>query len=182
MVTWQFIVALIATTISIANLTYLAWSNHDHKTPRTLSELAASSNTSLTYFRWILAICGSLFGVAVLGSLSNFEHELYVGAAAVLMVASNMLIALFPARDKRDLFLHNLFAVLMAIGMISLAYLFLFELQRTYLIVAIIIAIAMSIFGTAANLDRKRYIYFELPYIFLSHISILVVLFARANT
>lgn len=169
---------LTATIISITNLSYLAYKNHDPKTPRTLSELAASSNTSLTYFRWVLAICGTLFGVAVLGSLGGFTYSAWVATAAIVMVASNMLVAIFPAREGRSLMLHNVFAVLMALGMIALAYLFLASLRGTYLTAGIIIAIAMSLFGLAANLDRKRYLYFELPYIFLSHASILVALFA----
>jgi hypothetical protein len=176
MTSWQFLTALTATIISVANLSYLAWKTHNRATPRTLSELAVTSSEALSYFRWVLAICGSLFGISILASLSEFRHPILVACAAIAMVSCNMFLAIFPARGKRELFLHNLFAVLMALGMILLAYLFIFEVQGIQRSIAIAIAVAMSASGTLANLNRSKYIYFELPYLFLSHISILVVL------
>ena len=174
---WQSLVALAATLISIPSLTCLAWKEYDSGNPRTLSELAAKNKGTLTYFRTVLWLCGSLFALALFPSATYFDNRMLIILGSTLMIGGELLLAWLPARSK-TMRAHNILAIVMAIGMLILAVTFIAELTDVYRLVAIIIGASMGLLALLTFVDRKHFVFYELPFIFLSHLSIVIALFA----
>lgn len=65
----------------------------------------------------------------------------------------------------------------MGVGMLAMAYLFWLSLPR-FVELEAVIAFAMTLSAILTLSDRKHYILYELSFIFLSHISILVAALA----
>jgi len=82
-----------------------------------------------------------------------------------------------PARGK-TLGWHTVFAQGMAVGMLSLAYLFWIGLPGVCGGLELVFSLAMTMLVILMATDRHRFIFYELPFIFLSHGSILVAALA----
>lgn len=61
--------------------------------------------------------------------------------------------------------------------MLSMAYLFWFSLSK-FVGLEAVIALTMSLLAALTLTDRRRYIVYELSFIFLSHVSILIAVLA----
>lgn len=178
MTAWALYPALLATLLSVISLSSIAFRYHDKQQPSTLSELAAAQEPLLNRFRAILWICGTLFAITVYGYIVTLiNHAPLIAGAWTLTYVGNLLAASIPARDKR-LKLHNICAQAMGIGMLAMAYLFWFNLHGLYAEIEVAISLSMTLLIIMTLTDRKRYIFYELSFIFLSHISILVAVLA----
>jgi len=62
----------------------------------------------------------------------------------------------------------------MALGFILMAVIFIFSFSGGYRLLELGITASMLILAALAQLDRKRFIFYELPFIYLSHFSVLV--------
>ncbi len=166
-------IAIVATLISMVRLTQIAHKHHNRLQPRTLSELAAAQDRLLGYFRTTLIICGTLFA-AVYGFVApHLGYWLALTVAWATVIVGNMLAAFIPARDSTRR-LHETCAQLMAAGMIALSYVFWLSLPAPYAHIELCIAIVASVLAVGTILDRPRFIWYELPFIYLSHISIVI--------
>ncbi|MEJ0073615.1 MAG: hypothetical protein WDN27_06130 [Candidatus Saccharibacteria bacterium] len=175
---WTFFPAFIGTLISIGAWTYLARREHIAHVPRTLSELASEKPEALKYYRIVLWVCGPLFAVTTLFFIvPRIENQIAVGAACALTVLAELLIGIYPAQ-RGKITTHDLIAGLMGAAMLASAYLFAFSLGAIYSHIEISFAIIMTILAALTILDRKRYLFYELPFIFIAHGSILVAALA----
>jgi len=175
MTNWTFYPVFIGTLISVTGLTRIAFKNH--LPLRSLSELAAAEQTVLAHFRNILIVCDALFAITVFGFIvPRIAQATAVATFGVLMIGGELLVSLLPARDK-TLRVHNALAQIMAIGMLGLAFLFSLELHRYQSIEAIGLLI-MCVMALLTFADKKRYIAYELAYIFSSHLSLLIAAIA----
>ncbi len=175
---WTFYPAFIGTFISIAAWTYLARKEHLSHLPRTLSELAAERPEALRYYRIVLWVCGPLFAITMFGFvLPRTTSTLIIGVTCAVIIAGEMLIGLFPAR-RGKMTIHDIIAGAMGAAMIALAYLFARDLHGMYMYTELSFALCMTLLGVLCLAHRKRYLFYELPLIFLSHFSILAAAIA----
>ena len=174
MMPWTFYPAFLATLISIVGWTYMAYRDHDKVNPRTLSELGAARRSTLTYFRAVLWVCGLLFAVTMyFFVVPRVAHALLQAIAWSITFLCEVLLGVFPAMGKTAR-LHDVLAGTMAIGMLIMAYLLSWSLQGSAMHVEIVVALVMSILGFGAVVNRRNFIFYELPFIFLAHITIVV--------
>jgi hypothetical protein len=178
MPSWTFYPAFVGTFISVVAWTYLVRKEHLTHMPRTLSELAAEKPEALKYYRTVLWICGPLFAITMFAFvLPRISHPFIIGVACALTVISEMLIGFFPAQ-RGKITTHDVIAGLMGISMIATAYLFAWSLTGAYANIEFTFALCMSVLGLLCLLDRKRYLFYELPLIFIAHFSILIAALA----
>jgi hypothetical protein len=172
-----FYPASIATGISIVGLTYIAVKGYDAERPRSLSELAASEQRTLRNFRYVLLICGPLFGMTTSGFIMpQVDHPALVGLFGAFMVGGEMLAAIIPARN-RTLLAHTILAQVMGVGMLGLAFMFATGLE-VYHVAEWVLTVLMGIAGVLTFLDVRRYLVYELIFIFSSHITIVLAALA----
>jgi hypothetical protein len=177
MTDWTFYPAFLATIVSIIGLSRIAVKYHDKDRPRSLSELGASEQLLLVHFRNILLFCGSLFAITVLGFIApRAPHTDWVIFFGSLMVGGELLAAIIPAR-KDTIVTHNILAYTMAVGMLGLAIIFWIDVSPDSLL-ALLLAIGMSALGTLTMLDKTRFLFYELGFVFASHFSILIAAIA----
>jgi hypothetical protein len=178
MQSWTFYPAFVATLISIAGWTYFARREHISHMPRTLSELASESSNGLRYYRVVLWICGPLFAITVFAFISpRTSYSVVIVTAAALMIMTEMLVGVFPAQ-RGKITNHDIIAGAMGSSMIGLAYLFAWKLDGVFALAELILAVVMCVLAACCVIDRKRYLFYELPLIYLSHFSILVAAIA----
>ncbi len=178
MSSWTFYPAFVGTAISVVGWLYFAQKEHVTHLPRTLSELAAEKPVALRYYRTILWICGPLFAITLFAFiLPRAPYPLLIGSVSALVIIPEILIGFFPARHGK-VTIHDVIAGLMGTAMISLAYVFAWTLLGVYSTIELWFAILMTILGVLCLVNRKRYLFYELPLIFLSHFSILVAALA----
>lgn len=171
--------AFLATFLSVAGLTYLAWREHNSDKPRTLSELAASNQRLVNYFRIVLWSCGTLFAITMfLYIVPKVMYGFYQLLAWIAYYGCELLLGIFSARGTIERLLHNIFSYTMGAAMFVTALLFVADFHGTFRVIEIALSTTMAILGSLTMLDRKRFIFYELPFIFLSHASVLVAVFA----
>lgn len=171
---FAFYAAFLGTLGSIISLSYIAVTEHDRENPKTFSELVAAERHLLLRFRWISIVCSTLLAVTVYWYIvPRNEYGLLQSLAWSLEYFAGILMLAFPARDK-FLTIHTTCAQAMAVGMLSLAYLFLPALTGAYFILGLLCALAMTLFGFAAIIDKKRFILHELAFNFISHVTICI--------
>jgi len=172
---WPVYLSLLATIISITGLTLIAYQEHDHEQPRTLSELAAAQDHLLRRFRIILWVCGTLFAIVMYGYVvphSTLPPLVFI--AWTMVIVGELLVSFLPAREKTRRS-HEISAQCMALGMGTSAFLFLADLRGAYLVMGMSIAFAMALLAGATMLNPRRFIFYELPFLYLSHASIVVM-------
>ena len=171
---WAVLVSLLATGISMVGLTYLAYKEHDRNQPRTLSELAAAQDRLLRRFRIILWLCGTLFAVAMYGYvIPKSMLPVLVFIAWSIVIVGEFLVSFLPAKGKTRR-AHEVSAQCMAFGMGATAFLFLFDLTGAYLVIGVSIALIMALLAAATFIDPRRFILYELLFLYLSHASIVL--------
>lgn len=167
--------ALLATAISVIALSRIAYKEYDGARPITLSEMAASRQPLLAHFRRILVLCGTLFAVTMYLYVGpQASHSGWIIVAWTMTYFGELSLAIVPAH-KGTMRLHNIFGLAMASGMLAMAYLFSLELSGYYRIFELLIFIVMTAMGVSMIIDKKHFIFYELGFIFLSHISIVIV-------
>jgi hypothetical protein len=176
---WYFYyLALVGTIISIVGLTRIAYIFHDVIHPKTLSELAASEEHLLRKFQLILVICGFLFALTIFGYIVFYvKHTELIILFGTLMVGGEFVAALMPAGGKFNK-IHLIMAYIMAMGMLGLAVLFAINLKGVTQISVIVCFICMLLSAFLTVVDKHRYIFYELIFIFSSHFSILITTFS----
>ncbi|HEY1835262.1 MAG TPA: hypothetical protein VGG13_00365 [Candidatus Saccharimonadales bacterium] len=176
MLPFSFYSAFIATALSMTGLTYLAWKKYTHERPLPISQLGASSRRTLLYFRMVLWTCGTLFAISFYFFIATrISHSSVVLATWTGTFICELALGIFPAYGEIRLDLHNACAFLMACGFVALTVLFSMYLKGAYATIELGLAIAMVALDVLAIAYYKtRFIFYELPSIYLSHISILI--------
>lgn len=172
---WAFYPAFIGTLLSITGWGYLVWTEYDSKHTYTLSELAANKKHTLTYFRIVLWVCGVLFTITtLLFIVPRIEYDWLLSIVWVFTLLCEVLVGVFPPKGKRLTRIHTGFANIMVVGMLVTTSIFTMDLQGGYSIAEAAIAILMMVLIVLATINREKFLHYELTYIFLSHISILI--------
>jgi hypothetical protein len=174
-----FYPALTGTFLSVSLLSCLAWKEHNSELPRTLSQLAAQNKKLVNYFRVVLWTCGTLFAITMFGYIiPRVLHSGLQLIAWVVYYVCELLLALFPARGTIEKQLHSIFSYSMGAAMLATAFLFIVNVHGVHARIEVGITCSMAILAMLTLLDKKRFIFYELPFIYLSHASILVAAIA----
>jgi hypothetical protein len=175
---WTFYPAFFGTFISIISWTYLTKKEHLKHIPRTLSEIASEKPESLRYYRIILWVCGPLFALTtLLYIVPRIANPVFVGLVSSITILSEMLLGIFTAK-RGKVTIHDLIANLMGLMMIASAFVFALGLKGTYRYTESGVGLTLSILAILTIVDSRRYIFYELPFIYLAHISVLVAAIA----
>jgi hypothetical protein len=174
------VLALLASVLSVSRLLRIAVQQHNAKQPRTLSQLAASQDYLLKKFRITLFVCGSLFAVAVYAYIvPNIAHAPLLFIFWSLTYFGNVAAAVIPARGKTHK-IHTRLAQIMATGMLAMAFLFAFAAQfdGAFKVAEIMLATAMLIASMLTIIDTRKFIFYELLFLFMSHTTIVIAIIA----
>ena len=150
---------------------------HDRANPVTLSELAARKRESVRYFRLILWVCGPLFGLTAVLFIAPRLQLPVLTALLILMVAFEMLVGVFPPTDKKQKIIHEIIAYAMAVTMLAAAVMFALSLPRFTLAEWLLVGL-MLVCAAAAFLRRGAFIFYELGFIFMSHLTLVIAVLA----
>jgi len=179
---WSLCVSVLATLVMMAGFAYIIIEEHDRRQPRTLSELAAAQDRLLRRFRHVLWIGGTLLSVVMYGYVmprSAVPGLLFV--AWTLAFMGCLLVSALPAKGQTRRH-HEASAQLMATGLGGVAFLFLADLRDGYFIVGLVVALAMALLACATVLDPRRFLFYELPFLHLSNIAIIVTVVFLGNS
>lgn len=171
--------ALIATATSMIGLSLLAKKAFDAGTPRTLSEMASTSSSRMVAFRAILIPCSALFLMTLVrfvAPASQTPNAIIV--AALVMCLSEMVLAVVKAHAGLTGLIHNGLGYLMGSAMYALVVLFWAMLSGGARLAELCIAVAMVLLFIGMLLNKPRFLFYELSYIYLSHVSIVLVAIA----
>ena len=166
--------SVLATIISIIGLTYIVIKNQGKTTDRTLSKIGIINKKVEKEFSIILVVCGILFAVAMqFYILPNFDAGFFLLLVWYLTIVSELSLAFLPASHGWRLKAHNIVSFTMATSMFILAIIFAVYTDGVFAVIATIIFLAMFALAILAALKRHNFVKYELPYIFLSHISVI---------
>jgi len=165
------LLSVAATLGSMVSLTKIAATTHSPLAPKSLSERATLEVLLLTRFRNTLLICSSLFAVSIYFFIApSASLQWWIIGVWTLEYSGVIVAAILPAKGKA-FYLHLMGAQAMGVGMLLLAFVFWKNYTGAGLVVELVIAIAMLTLALGTYLDKKRYIFYELGFIYLNHIS-----------
>lgn len=177
---WTFYPVFFGTAISIASLSHFAVTQRGNLKTRTLSELATTEQKLLVRFRNILLFCGSLFAISMFGFIvPRAPHALPVLVLGIGMMTGELLVGIIPAQNSTRR-LHESLAALMGASMLILPFVFWYSFTGAYKLSEALLALSMLALLSlmASDTYRKNFVTYELAFIFLSHISIVVAALA----
>lgn len=172
--------AFVGTAISILGWSLLVRRHHDRLNPTTPSKLAAARKHTLWYFRFMLWICTPLFFISVWFYLvPRYTHQSFHKLALGLTLVGGLLLAVFPATPhSKSIKAHNLFAAAMGLGVYLLTLLYAIVLPKPYRYAEFVLACVLLMLGVVSGFRMRSFIFYELAFIWFSHSSILVALYA----
>lgn len=169
-----FLAAFLATTGSVIWLTNIAVRHHTWAEPKTLSELAVVEDRVLAVFRKTLFVCASLFAISIYGFIGpRLENGISVVATWTWIYINILLTATLPMRGK-TFWPHVITAQFMGVGMLVLAYLFWKSLEGGYATAELIAAIIMTVLALLTYADKRRFIVYELAFIYMNNVTIVI--------
>ncbi len=178
MTDWTFYPAFLGTVISIVAWTVFALKEHDSNNPKTLSELGAKDDHTLLYYRVVLWLCGPLFAITFLFFIvPRITNNEIVAFFCILTVVTELLLGVFPARG-RTVMSHNIISWIMGSSMLVSTILFAWNLSGAVSTFLYFASITMAIFMTLAILNTKKFLFYELLFLYVAHISVLVTAIA----
>jgi len=174
-----FFAAFLGTFLSVTFLTSLTYREHNPELPRTFSALVAQNKKLVNWFRAASAICPTLCSVTIYFLIvPNVRYGVALFVVWSICYASELLLALFPERGTIEKQLHGFFAYSMGLTMLVTAFILALTLSDGYRTFEIGVTVGMLVLGVLTQLDRKRFIFYELAFIYSSHASILIAAIA----
>jgi hypothetical protein len=170
-----FSAAFLGTFLSVTFLSFLAYREHNPESPRSFSKLVAEKRRLVNWFRVASAVCPTLCAVTLYALVvPNVRHASALFVSWTIFYVSELLLAIFPERGAIEKQLHSFFAYTMGAALIVSALIFIFALDDSYKFIEVGITMVMLSLATLTQLDRKRFIFYELGFIYSSHVSLLV--------
>ena len=168
------VLSLAATLGSVYNLTKIATTTHSPLALKSLSERATLEALLLTRFRNTLLICSSLFAASIYFFIAPSANlGLWIVGAWTLEYVGVIVAAYLPAKGK-TFYLHLAGAQAMGLGMLLLAFAFWKNYKGIGSNIELTISATMFILALLTLFDKRRYIFHELGFIYLNHLSIVV--------
>lgn len=132
----------------------------------------------MRYFRGVLVLCGTLFAISMYGFvIPRIKLSGLQAISWTLTYLPELALAWLPAKD-RTLRWHNFCGLVMGSGMLGSAFLFALTLGGAYGTICGVLTGVMMALAIGTFIDTNRFIFYELPFIFLAHCSVLVAVLA----
>ncbi len=174
-----FVCGVLGIILSILGISLFTYREYKIGSKRTLSDLAAKNSQTLRQFRVILIVCGILISIMVYFLLiPNMASGKWLFIFYTMILFCELSLAIFPAGPGMSGRIHDALAYSMGFGMLGLAISFALILNGGYSVAEYVI-LGLMISLCLISLKFWDYmILFELPFIFLSHMSILLAAIA----
>ncbi len=167
---WSFYPVFVGTFLSIVLWLRFVVREHSIGTQITLSELGANRNAN--YFRFVLWLCGPLFGLTAIFYIFPRIGSPLVGLLIITTIVLELLVGMFLPLNKRHKSLHELIAYGMGLCMFASALGLAFTLPRFGWLQAIfVVAMIACAIGMAVN--KRHFIFYEVAFIFISHFTMI---------
>jgi len=174
-----FFAAFLGTAISVIFLTSLAWKEHHPDNPRSFSTLVAQRRELVNQFRMASAVVSTLFTISIFFFIvPKVQYGTVLFVVWLVCYIAELLVSIFPERGTIEKQLHSIFAYIMALCMLLTTVVFLLSFDGGVRMIQAGILICALILAVLAHIDKKRFIVYELLFIYMSHASILVAMFA----
>jgi len=178
---WAFYPVFVGTIISIIGWITFVRREHDSTNPVTLSMLAARKRENIQYFRLILWVCGPLFGLTAIFFIAPHLQLPILTALLTLMVGLEMLVGVFPPVDTKQKMIHEIIAYAMAVCMLASGIMLAVWLPHFAWVEWILIGL-MLMCAVVALSRRTAFIFYELGFIFMSHLTLVVAALVLIGT
>lgn len=170
-----FYTAFIGMFFSVFTTAVLVHRGRKIENMRTLSEIAASSARKLLFFRVGIITSASLFTLTVTWFI---VPQVRLGVLQEIAYLANftsvVLLTLVPAGKGRAHKVHVFFAYSMAVSMIASGILFALNSAGGFRAVELGLTTLLVLAGVCTFMDRKRFVWYELIFIHVSHTTVLV--------
>lgn len=164
------ILLVLGTILSVAGWLSFVWAYGGRDTALTLSELATRSPWQRLHYRTVLWLCGALFLFAALVSTGFGQVTLIFW---VMMVIFEMMAGVILPTNEVRTRIHLFFAYGMGVFMLAAGVSFAIDVWTVWLL--ILAMVASFVLGLT---DRGRLLYYEMAFIFLSHLTFILAVFA----
>jgi hypothetical protein len=175
---FAFYPVFVGTVLSIIGNTLLARREYNSGEAKTLSQLGGGHSKALRQFRAILWVCGTLFGITMLFFIAPRLNSQSMYVILTVTYACEILLGVVPDHPGPKHLWHGIFAYGMALGFLITSIFFALRLDNIYQIISIILLLAMIMMVVIAGFNKKRFLFYQLSYIYLSHISIVIAALA----
>ena len=166
---WALYPVFVGTILSIVLWTRFVLRERAFSENLTLSELAAKRDVK--YFRFVLWLCGPLFGLTTIFYILPRLHSLPTEVLLVVVVLLELVAGIFLPVNKRHKLFHELIAYTMGLCMFVAAVCLALVLPRLGILEAAF-SVAMLVCVTGMGVNRRNFIYYEVAFIFISHFTI----------
>lgn len=174
-----FLAAFLGTFISVTFLTSLAWREHHPDQPRSFSSLVAQHRHLVNQFRLASVVVSTLFTVTIhLFIVPKVQYGAALFVVWTICYFSELLLAIFPERGTIEKQLHSFFAYSMGAAMLGTAIILIFCFGGGVRLLELAVVAGMFILAALALFDKSRFIFYELSFIYMSHVSILTAAIA----
>jgi len=174
-----FYAAFLGSFISTTALIHMVIREYDQAHHQTLSEVAAYSKRNINEFRIVLWVCGTLISITMLFYIApRLQGTGVIRAAWVAVYVCEMLLGIIHAVGGTQGKLHKVFAYTMSYGMLLTTLLFAQRLPDGFAAAEWVLLFAMLGFGLLTILHKAKFLFYEMPFIFLSHVTILIAAIA----
>jgi hypothetical protein len=179
MLEFTFLAAFLGTFISVTFLTTLAWREHYPDQPRSFSSLVAQKKQLVRSFRIASVVVSTLFTITILIFIvPKVQYGAVLFVVWTICYFSELLLATFPERGTIETQLHSIFAYTMALCMVATVVVLIPSFGGGVRMLEVGTLICMLVLAALAQFDKRRFIFYELSFIYMSHVSILTVLLA----
>ena len=175
---FAFYPVFFGTILSIVSLSLLTRREYQSGKSVTLSHLGGSHKKALQQFRAILWVCGTLFSMTVLFFISPRINSRVMLIVWTMTYFCEIMLGAIPDHKGWRQILHKIFAYGMGLGFLIAAVFFSIKFDGVYGAASWIILLGMLIAVITTIFDRKRFLLYELIYIYLSHIGIVIATLA----
>jgi hypothetical protein len=172
---WSYYPAFLGMTVSLVGLSYFALKHYTIEKPFSLSDFATTDKDAMRLFRIIVIPGTSLFALSVFFYiLPRVTNVSLIAVVSAITLLSGILLALIPANAGKKLSLHGWSATIMSLSSLALVFIFSNQLTdwRSELLLSFgLIMILLIVFALRYP---KKFLYFELPFIWLCNLSVLI--------
>lgn len=174
---WTLYPVWIATALSIVGWLYFVHREYAVDRPTTLSDLSTRSRKTRLYFRTLMLVCPLLFAITGLWFVHCRLENTTITALWLTTIFCCMMAGIFLPTHGREKLLHTFSAVIMGLAMLALAAAGAVIVPR-YNAVLWLIFVVMAALAIIGPRQKRHYIMYELGFIFLSHVSMVVIALA----
>ncbi|MFZ1249409.1 MAG: hypothetical protein WAQ24_03740 [Candidatus Saccharimonadales bacterium] len=171
---WTLYPVFVATTLSVGGWAYFVWREHDAAHPVELSKLAVRNRANATYYRILMWLCPLLFAITGWWYVAPRVGNTLLVAMCLISCGCCMLAGVFLPKGGKPERLHDIFAYTMGFAMLLLAFVAAWVVPK-YSLAMWLVALTMTILAIAGPRLRHHYIFYELGFIYLSHLSMILI-------